>query len=512
MKLLNLEESEADHQLILHHLKKSGIRDVISRRVSTEEELHEALLEDKWNVVISEYNLSTIDPITALRKVRQHSLNLPFVMVSGLVGEESVVEMMKAGVSDFVIKSRLERLGPVIKRSLREVAVHEQEARSRTIAKRAMAAKEEMLAIVYHDIKNPLSAIQLDAQLLELLSQRDPGPDVMRELRTHAQRVLRTADRLKVLVADLLEHNNPFNESSVETFTIRKSFYNPLHIIHESLDSFKPLIQEKNLLIKKIILQKKMNALLDKERIHQVLSNIFSNALKFTPPNGEICVELTEDDNGDTYFSVSDNGPGIDPEDLPHIFEKYWTGGSGNGLGLYICKSIVEAHGGQLNVVSEKNKGATFSFRIPFGGEESMTDQGVTLKMAPALKRNEIVKTIYLIDDDHDLREVMSWALEKEGYRVLAYDNPLSALSALDNTFFHPDLIVLDFHMDQMKGSEFLVKLNNGNYECAGKCPVVMISAAPEEARRLTGEKYLSDIVSKPVDLNQLLKTVKRYL
>lgn len=510
MKILNIEDNESDFQLMLHHLKKGGVRDVIAKRVATEEEFREALSTEKWNVVISDYNIPGIDPLIALQIVRETSKYLPFIVVSGTVGEESVAEMMKAGVQDFVMKSRLERLGPVIKRSLRELAVHEQEARSRTIAKRAMQAKEEMLAIVYHDIKNPLSAIQLDAQLLEILSKKAPGPEVMNELQLHAKRVLRTVDRLKILVSDLLEHNNPLHEGSdQETFTIKKSALNPLQIVNDVLDSFRPLIQEKNIVIKKIILQKKETAMLDKERIHQVLSNILSNALKFSPVNGEISIELN-DLNGETTFSITDNGPGIDQSDLARIFEKYWTGGSGNGLGLFICKSIIEAHGGKILANSLKGKGATFTIRIPSVVEELIDSELASINLNP--KRNEIVKTIYLVDDDHDLREVLSWALEKEGYRVLSFDKPQNALDALDHTFYTPDLIVLDFHMDKMKGNEFLARKFSNGEDFIKKCPVIIISASPEDVKNSTSSSLYTDILAKPVGLPQLLRTVKQYV
>ena len=499
MKLLNLEDSESDHQLLLHYLKKGGVRDVSARRITTQVELETALKDEKWNVVITDYDLASFCPLEALQLVRETSKYLPFIVVAGVVGEESVVEMMKAGVQDFVSKSRLERLGPVVKRSLRELAVHEQEARSRTIAKRAMAAKEEMLAIVYHDIKNPLAAIQLDAQLLDLLSQKDPGPEVMRDLRSQSQRILRTVDRLKVLVSDLLEQNNPYEESVGETFTIRKGHHNPLVIVNDVLDSLKPLIQEKNLTIKKCVFQKKASTYLDKERIHQVLSNILSNAMKFTPHEGEIVIELSEEESGETVFAIRDNGPGIHPEDLPSIFEKYWTGGTGNGLGLFICKSIVEAHGGFIEANSSEGRGATFSFKIPAVHEAEQ-------KVSPEFsQRKDIIKTVYLVDDDHDLREVLSWALEKEGYRVLAFDSGELALNDLEHTFYPPDLIVLDFHMGEMKGNEFLTRKNHS-------CPVVMISAAPEDIKKSTDSSLYTDILVKPVDLNTLLKTVKRYI
>ena len=126
MKLLNIEDSELDYELMLHHLKKGGITDIYSERIETEEQLREALEREKWNLVISDYNVPGFSPMMALGIVRENSRHLPFIVVSGLVGEESVADMMKAGVEDFVIKSRLERLTPVVKRALREFEIHEQ--------------------------------------------------------------------------------------------------------------------------------------------------------------------------------------------------------------------------------------------------------------------------------------------------------------------------------------------------------------------------------------------------
>ena len=142
MKLLNIEDSEIDYELMLHHLKKGGITDIYSERIETEERLREALAREKWNLVISDYNVPGFSPMTALGIVRENSKHLPFIVVSGLVGEESVADMMKAGVEDFVIKSRLERLTPVVKRAIREYEIHEQEMKSRAIAKKALEAKE----------------------------------------------------------------------------------------------------------------------------------------------------------------------------------------------------------------------------------------------------------------------------------------------------------------------------------------------------------------------------------
>ena len=510
MKLLNIEDSELDYELMLHHLKKGGISDIYSERIETEEQLRDALKRQKWNLIISDYNVPGFNPMTALAIVRENSQYLPFIVVSGLVGEESVADMMKAGVEDFVIKSRLERLTPVVKRALREFDIHEQEMKSRVIAKKALESKEEMLAIVYHDIKNPLAAIQLDAQLLELLSYKEPSVEMMDDLRIQAKRILKTVDRLKNLVSDLLEHNKPIQDAEFEhSFIIRKSLHNPIHVLNEVLDSYKPLIQEKNLSIKKIIIQRKMLINFDKDRIFQVLSNLLSNALKYSPIGGEIIIELKEMKNGDNVFSITDSGRGILPNNLAHIFEKYWTSGAGNGLGLYICKSIVESHEGVINAENLKEGGARFWFLIP----SNITLEGINPNEIDQKKLNvdRSTQNVYIIDDDEDLREVMTWAIEKEGYKVFSFSNAKAALDEISETNYPPNLIVLDFHMDEMNGKEFLELKNVHPKFSIKECPVVMVSAAPMVVKEKINPALYEEVLLKPLNLNKLITTVHKH-
>ncbi|MBC7430221.1 MAG: response regulator [Bacteriovorax sp.] len=518
MKLLNIEDSESDYQFMLHHLKKNGILDIVSERIETEEQLRSALLREKWNIIISDYNILGFSPLDALSIIREKSKFLPFIVLSSPISDESVADMMKAGVEDFVIKSHLERLPTVIKRALREFEVHEQEMKSREIAKKALDAKEEMLTIVYHDIKNPLAAIQLDAQLLELLSYKEPSEEMMVDLRVQAKRILRTVDCLKVLVGDLLKHNKPIHDAEFEhNFIIRKTYQNPLHVLNEVLDSYRPLIQDKKLSVKKSVIQKKMMAHFDKDRIFQVLSNLLSNALKFSPLGGEISIELEETEKSDYIFTVTDSGPGISEINLPHIFEKYWTEGSGSGLGLYICKSIVESHEGSIHATTLNDGGASFWFTIP-GSEMSPDGMNSSAKKTAEIiairkeLRDPSQQNIYIIDDDEDLREVMTWAIEKEGYRVFSYGNAKTALEDLHLFAYPPSLIILDFHMDNMNGKEFLDIKKHNDQLMIKKCPVIMVSAAPLVVREAIDPKLYAEVLFKPLNLNRLIVTIRKYL
>jgi two-component system alkaline phosphatase synthesis response regulator PhoP len=165
----------------------------------------------------------------------------------------------------------------------------------------------------------------------------------------------------------------------------------------------------------------------------------------------------------------------------------------------------VEAHGGHIYVENLPDIGARFRFNVPKNipaahkGSFNYTDG-----------RKDLRKKIYIVDDDEDLREVMSWALGKEGYSIHSFKSPQEALDCLNKGNHLPNLIVVDFHMDEMNGSEFIVKKNE--IHMAKACPVVMISASPQEVERVVPQELYKEVITKPIDLEGLVDNVKKFL
>lgn len=225
------------------------------------------------------------------------------------------------------------------------------------------AEREQMLAIVCHDMKNPLCVIQLEAQMLLKVAEQHCMNLLSEEVRNQANRILKTTDRLKTLIVDLIDKN----KSEQGLFSLHKMDCDLAQLFEEVIESNLPLVREKNLSIHTFFSEKYFLSL-DKNKIFQVLSNIFSNAIKFTPANGSIEVMIKKSGN-DSIVSVSDTGPGIKDSEIDFIFEKYWTGidegQSGTGLGLFICKQIVEAHGGSIQAANVNGNGARFCFTLP---------------------------------------------------------------------------------------------------------------------------------------------------
>ena len=225
------------------------------------------------------------------------------------------------------------------------------------------ADKEQMLAIVCHDMKNPLCIIQLEAQMLLKVAEQHCMNLFSEEVKNQANRILKTTDRLKTLIVDLIDKN----KSEEGLFALHKMDCDLSQLFQEVIEANRPLIREKNLSIQ-TFLPEKYFVFLDKNRIFQVLSNILSNAIKFTPINGSIEVAIKKSGNV-SIVSISDTGRGIKNSEIDFVFEKYWTGScegqSETGLGLFICKKIIEAHGGSIQAENVVGKGARFCFSLP---------------------------------------------------------------------------------------------------------------------------------------------------
>ena len=225
------------------------------------------------------------------------------------------------------------------------------------------ADKEQMLAIVCHDMKNPLCIIQLEAQMLLKVAEQHCMNLFSEEVKNQANRILKTTDRLKTLIVDLIDKN----KSEEGIFDLHKIDCDLSQLLQELIEANRPLVREKNLSIQ-TFLPEKYFVSVDKNRIFQVLSNILSNAIKFTPINGSIQVAIKKSGNV-SIVSISDTGPGIKNSEIDFIFEKYWAGScdgqSETGLGLFICKKIIEAHGGSIRAENVVGKGARFCFSLP---------------------------------------------------------------------------------------------------------------------------------------------------
>lgn len=226
-------------------------------------------------------------------------------------------------------------------------------------AQRAIRARDEVLAVVSHDLRNPLSTISLSASLLI---------DESTERRAEPSRFLgvikRSAEQANTMIKNLLD------VSSIEAghFSVNRSREDVGELVHQAHELLAPLAEKKSIRLDWEVPAEHLTASADANQLHRVFSNLVGNAIKFTPEGGIVGLRVAETD-GELRFTVTDNGPGIAADQLPHVFDRFWQGRKGDrrgaGLGLSIARGIVEAHGGRIWVESRLGSGTSFHFTVP---------------------------------------------------------------------------------------------------------------------------------------------------
>lgn len=230
-------------------------------------------------------------------------------------------------------------------------------------ADRAVRARDEMLAVVSHDLRNPLSAILANAGVL--VRRLPPGED-FEPIHKRAEAIRRSAERMNHLIRDLLD----MARIDSRLLQIERAPHELGGLLGEAMEMFQPLAADRDVSLGLEMDDGNALLLCDRERVLQVLSNLMGNAVKFTPGGGSVrlvarCCE------SEVRLGVSDTGPGIAPEFLEQIFDRFWqvraSGRAGAGLGLSIARGIVDAHGGRIWAESRPGQGSTFWFTLPRG-------------------------------------------------------------------------------------------------------------------------------------------------
>jgi PAS domain S-box-containing protein len=224
--------------------------------------------------------------------------------------------------------------------------------------KRAMELRDEMLGIVSHDLKGPLSAIGMSAQILRRGGKADPI--------VIGERISRSVERMDRLVSDLL------TAAKIEagSISIEKHHYQAKDLIQDTIDAISLSAETKFISVVREVSDSTIEVVCDRDRIIQVLLNLVGNAVKFTPDHGRITIGVKQEVH-EIHFFISDTGPGISSEEMPHIFDRFWQTKEGKkvkestGLGLFIAKKMIEAHQGKIWLESKVGQGATFHFTLP---------------------------------------------------------------------------------------------------------------------------------------------------
>lgn len=366
----------------------------------------------------------------------------------------------------------------------------------------AVQTREDILAIVSHDLKNPLASIGLSAQLLQRMTQID-----RRQISDFAERVQRSVDQMQTLIGDLLD----FGKIQAGLFSVEKFRESPMEVILPIADGVKVLAEAKRQHLEVEIASALPDVACDSFRIGQVLSNLLGNAIKFTPAGGTIRLIVTQSKN-EILVSVSDTGPGIPPENLSKIFDRYWqaqeTKKLGSGLGLSIAKGVIEAHGTKIWAESDVGRGSCFSFTIPLATPETKK-KPVTEQSSPVADLDSLEGThIVVVDDSPDNLSLMRLILQKAGARVTVAGSVKDALKEVSRE--RPDLIITDIEMPDGDGYELIAKVHQMDKSGDSHLPVAALTAHTEENElRKISKAGFDASFSKPINSGKVISSIR---
>ncbi len=352
-----------------------------------------------------------------------------------------------------------------------------------------IAAREDALAVVAHDLRNPLHAVTVGVGML-LPRITEPA------LRRPVERIQRSAQRMERLLQDLLD----IHAIEGGRFTVSRGEVAPTTLILTALESQQSVAGLTSVIINTDVAPALPAIDADEERVLQVLENLVGNALKFTPPGGVVTVGAARaEDPSWVVFSVRDTGPGIGEEHLPRVFDRFYQAHAsdrrGAGLGLAICRAIVEAHGGRIWAESHAGKGAAFFFTLP-----SVRDrmEGTPATIEPA--------AILLVDDKTENLTALASILDQPDYRLVTATSGEEALRIALRERFAAALI--DVAMPRMNGFEVATHLKA--LERSRHIPIIFITAFgedPEEIHRAYAAGG-ADYLVKPLDPEIVRKKV----
>lgn len=391
-------------------------------------------------------------------------------------------------------KDRLEE--EVIQRSHTEEELHElyeQEKALRQLIEAEMKRRVEFTRTLAHELKTPLTPVLASSEslLAEIHDER---------LLSLARNINRGAESLNNRIDELLD----LARGEVGLIELNTETINPLELLHEAAESIDPVAMSKSLSLNLALPPSLPPVQADVSRLQQVLLNLLTNAVKFTPKGGKIKLKAFEKDAFITV-EVQDNGPGISEDEQGKVFEPYHRMSSdkgrlgGLGLGLAICKRLVEMHGGQIWVKNHPGSGAAFGFSLPvYAAGQPAADSG---------KQHKLWK-ILIIEDDREIVDSISLAFEKDWpeAEILSTGMGEDGVDLVEAE--NPDIVILDLGLPDINGFEVLMQLR-----LFSSVPVIVLTVREAEddvARAL--EWGADDYITKPFKKKELLARLKAQL
>jgi signal transduction histidine kinase len=511
LKALIVEDNERDAAMLMRELNRGGYA-LESERVDTAEALNAALDRQAWDIVFSDYSMPRFSAPAALALVRDRGFDLPFIIVSGTIGEETAVEAMRAGANDFMPKGAMARLLPAIDRELRDARARAErkKMREQLMISERMASVGMLSASVAHEINNPLAVIvanlefalqRFEAFGAEQSAAAAASGGELEQARQSLREAHEAAERVTHIVRDLKVFSHASNEEQEGPVNIER-------VLESALRMASNEIRHRANIVRHYARVPPIHG--NEARLGQVFLNLIVNAAQAIPEGraaeNRITLSIRMGDNDRIVAEVSDTGAGIPPQVVARIFDPFFTTkavGIGTGLGLAICQRIVMRHGGDIAVESEPGRGTTF--RVSLRRAQAALPSVDAIPVEQRAKRRG---RVLVIDDEPMLCSAVERILSVE-HDVTVVQSARRALEILKDDA-HFDVILSDLMMPQMTGIELHAALVKIAPALAAKM-VFMTGGAfsPSAAAFLDEASNLTiDKPFKPAALRRLVQTL----
>jgi len=464
------------------------------------------------DIVLLDYSLPDLDGLEFLAQIKAQTqpVVLPVIMLTGKGNEGLAVQSMKMGAQDYLVKEQVtpQGLRLAVNEAIKMVQSHiqlqqflESEQAARAEAETANRIKDEFLAVLSHELRSPLNPILGWSKLLQ------SGKLDKTKTNQALAAIERNAKLQSELITDLLD------VSRILQGKLSLNIY-PVDLaatIRGAIETVQLAAQVKSIEIETNLSAGVGHVLGDATRLQQVIWNLVSNAVKFTPEGGRVTVQL-EPVGEQAQITVVDTGKGISADFLPYVFDYFRQADAsttrnfgGLGLGLAIVHHLVELHGGTVFAESRgEGLGATFTVNLP-----KLPIQPFVKPVANTSKRSPNLSgvRVLVVDDEADAREFIAFALEMAGASTLAAKTGGEAFAALSQS--PPDVILSDIGMPDMDGYMLMRQIRALTPEQGGNVPAIALTAYAgeiDQQRALSAGFQVH--LSKPVDLERLVNAI----
>lgn len=355
--------------------------------------------------------------------------------------------------------------------------------------------KSELVSTVSHELRTPLSSV---LGFTELLLTKELKPERQKRYLTT---IHKEAKRLTNLINDFLDLQRM--EAGSQPYDMKETALDSI-----AMDVIYQFKNEKNHQLSFVDETSKTLVEADRERIHQVLTNLVSNAVKFSPEGGEITINL-RNEGDDVIVAIGDEGLGIPEKSISSLFNKFQRIDEGDrkniggtGLGLAICREIIERHGGKIWVESEEGRGSTFSFRLPLRHLE------ISKQLPAAPQDYPDGSSVVIVEDDSSLALLLSEELKSHRFKVIHHLNPDHAYKDIVRSM--PSAVVVDLMLgDTVDGWDLVQRLKEN--EATADIPIIISSALDRSDEKMS--KYgIEQYLTKPYPPQDLSATLLHYI